>query len=142
MSKKLTYMEVKDTIEKEKYTLISKVYRGCGIKLTIKCPNNHIYKCRLDSFKRGHRCRQCFGDKISKDRKTPFNIIKDKMEIDGYKLLSTTCKNKNEQLKMKCSNGHIFKIRPKHFINTYRRCPTCNKTSTREKECRDITIHH
>lgn len=41
--KKLSYKQIKKSIEKEGYILLSKEYKGCIYELKLQCPNGHIY---------------------------------------------------------------------------------------------------
>ena len=62
-NKKLTLEYVKSFIENEGYTLLSKEYLNAAIKLTLLCPNGHIYKVTWNNFSRknGSRCPICWN---------------------------------------------------------------------------------
>jgi len=57
--KKLTYDFVKNYINSNGYTLLSKKYENNSTKLTIKCNKNHVYKSSFSNFKKGRRCPIC-----------------------------------------------------------------------------------
>ena len=40
---KLSYEYVKNEIEKEGYKLLEEEYKGCNVKMSILCPNNHTF---------------------------------------------------------------------------------------------------
>jgi len=58
---KLTYDYVKEQIELvDGYKLLSTGYENSGIKLEIKCDNDHIYYVTYSNFRKGHRCGDCY----------------------------------------------------------------------------------
>lgn len=63
---RLEYEYVKDFIEKEGYTLLSKEYKNANEKLEVKCPLNHYYKVKFGNFKSGRRCPVCNESKGEK----------------------------------------------------------------------------
>jgi len=118
MPKKLTYEQVKFHIEEQSYKLISK-YNGAKNKITVKCPNNHIYDVLYTNFQQGSRCPDCVGNK-----KLSYNQIKSYIESIGYQLISTKYINRFEKLKIKCPQNHIFQSSFQNF--KYRqKCPIC-----------------
>lgn len=60
------YNEVKSYIESFGYELISKEYFNQDVLLTIKCPENHVFKMTYKMFKRGSRCPICNKSKGEK----------------------------------------------------------------------------
>ena len=56
---KVDYFYVRETIEKEGYTLVSDVYRNNREKLDVKCPNGHLFKMSYNKFQYGCRCPIC-----------------------------------------------------------------------------------
>jgi signal recognition particle subunit SEC65 len=119
MPKKHTYEYVKEYIENERYKLISTEYINNYTKLEIQCPEGHIFQMRYNDFQKGYRCNVCGGTK-----RLTFEYVKDFIEDEGYKLLSTEYKNAQTKLEIQCSKGHIFEMRYNSF-NQGRRCPDC-----------------
>ncbi len=65
----MPYTEVKQKIESKGYTILTQEqeYINQSIKIKILCPNNHIYEVRPYAFlSTGHRCIQCYKEKVSK----------------------------------------------------------------------------
>ena len=56
---KYTINEIRDYYKNYGYEFLDDEYINNKTKHNIKCPNGHITKMRLDSFKRGIRCSQC-----------------------------------------------------------------------------------
>ena len=50
---------VKEFIENKNCILLDKEYINCKEKLSILCPNGHLWKCSFDNFKRGRNCPHC-----------------------------------------------------------------------------------
>jgi hypothetical protein len=129
--KRLTYDQVKQDIEKTGYKLISTEYKNNRSKLEMVCPEGHIFKMRYNNFYLGHRCPDCFGSK-----KLTYDQVKQTIENEGYKLLSTEYVNVKSRLKIQCPEGHIVKMMLNNF-HTGARCIICaaqQTTSKAEKE--------
>lgn len=123
--RKLTIEEVKDIIEVDGYKLISKEYKNVNSNIDIKCPNNHIFKMRLSSFKQGSRCPYCIGN-----AKLTIEEVREYIENEGYKLISETYVNNKDKLKIKCPNGHYFEMSFNCFKKGYR-CKICSDNNKR-----------
>jgi len=116
---KQTYEHVKYFIESFNYQLLSTKYINNSEKLDIKCPKGHIYKASYKTFKQGHRCSGCSGNK-----KLLYNEVKKYIESYDYKLISTNYKNSSAKLQLQCPDNHIYKTN----FNTFKqgsRCPVC-----------------
>lgn len=129
---RLTYEYVKSWIENPDlggYKLLSTEYINAKTKLEIECPNEHVFEINYDNFKQGKRCAECSGIK-----KYIFEEVKEHIDNEGYKLLSTEYINNISILKIKCPLGHIC---DKTFGNFMRgqRCSECigNKKFTIEE---------
>lgn len=128
--KKFTYEEVKEYIESKGYKLISKEYKGTKEKITLKCPNGHVYDTDFHGFKnKGSRCRKC----SDKKRKLTYDYVKKYIESHGYKLISKEYKNANENLEVECPKGHIYDVNYSNF-KSGKRCPYCNGKHKYTKE--------
>ena len=66
-------------ISKEGYELLSIDGNNKYAVMKLKCPNNHIFEIKWHSFKTGHRCVECFYDKLRN------NGIKDLKSFELYK---------------------------------------------------------
>jgi len=125
--KKYSYEYVKEQIEKEGYTLLSKTYKNTHTKLKIQCDKGHVYNVTYNSFKQGSRCAECSGNK-----KHTYEFIKDQIEKKGYTLLSEEYKNAHNKLKVQCDKGHVYGATYCHFKQG-QRCPICANEKTSSK---------
>lgn len=130
--RKLNYDFVKKQISEEGYHLLSNEYINSDTKMTVKCDNNHIYQTSYHNFKLGYRCPYCAG-------KLTYDIIKDNIESEGYKLLSKVYKNTSSYLVVQCSHGHIYKTTYSNFQRGSR-CLQC-VVNRRRKEYSVIKKH-
>lgn len=66
-NKRLTMNQVYATFANENYKLINIIsdYKNEDSRVTIKCPNNHIYDTAVGNFRRGFRCNICSYDSIT-----------------------------------------------------------------------------
>jgi hypothetical protein len=122
---KLTYEEVKKTVEENGFVLISAAYLGHNEKLQVKCPEGHKFLITYHSFKQGTRCSECSGKK-----KKDIEEIRILFEKEGYLLLSAEYKNIKIPLHSKCPKGHDC------FINyhSFRRGHRCLECSGKKKK--------
>ena len=119
--KKHDYQYIKQYIESfYGYKLLDTLYKNAVEKLSIQCPNNHIFEMRFNDFQQGHRCSICSGLK-----KHNISYVKQYIEsFEGYKLLSTVYINSKEKLSIRCPENHIFKIKFNDFQQGHR-CGVC-----------------
>lgn len=97
---------IKEFIESEDgYTLLSIEYKN-RVNLDILCNNNHKFSMRYDTLQKGTRCRKCYFNR----RRLNFEDVKQKIEDENYKLLSTKYNTNQDLLDIKCDKKHIFKI--------------------------------
>ena len=134
--------EIKEYAIDNNYICLSDDYENTYSKIKVKCPNNHIYKTRVDIFTRGHKCRKCYYESISLLRsgenhynwqggKTfePYCIdwtkeYKDYIkERDGYKCLNPCCKNNSKNLICHHINYNKKDCDPFNVITL---CNSCN----------------
>jgi len=47
------------------YELLSREYKGCAVKLSLRCNNNHNFEMTYNDFKGGARCRYCHIGRMS-----------------------------------------------------------------------------
>ena len=127
--KKLSIDFVRDVVEKSGDKLLSKIYIDSGSKLDIKCGKcGHIYKMVWDSYKQGHRCRECAKVRVRKSRLLDYQEVCDRVASRGDKLISKTYKGNPSKIEIQCRKcNRIFKM----TLNNYSRgqeCPHCRKT--------------
>jgi len=116
---KLTYEYVKDFIENEGYKLLSNEYKKASIKMEMECPDGHTFERTFNSFQQGCRCPDCY-----ENTKPTYDKVKQIIENEGYKLLSTEYKKSSIKLEIQCTKGHIFEMRYSNFQQG-NRCPDC-----------------
>ena len=119
---RISYDQVKQTIENEGYKLLSTDYKNSRTKIEIQCPSGHIFEMRYNAFQQGNRCPECYGSK-----KHTYSYVKQTIENEGYKLLSTEYKNVTSKLKIQCPEGHIVEMTYSGFY-TGNRCADCSPT--------------
>lgn len=125
--KRLSYSFVKETFEKEGYTLLSKDYINNYTKLRYICPNGHRhsvtwrdwYSVGNNKDGKGSRCPYC-SNKI----KLTYEFVKSEFEEEGYELLSTEYVNNHTKLDYLCPDGHEHSITWNDWQQGYR-CPYC-----------------
>ena len=111
--------EFKELVEKNGYVLLSE-YTGDKTKVKIRCNNGHEYKVIPNSFKRGKRCSKC-SNKCSTQAKEQFLKLLTK---EDYELLSEY-KKALIKVKIRCNEGHEYKVTPNSF-KSGKRCPICS----------------
>lgn len=119
MPKKFTYEEVKKYIEDKNEELLSDKYINNRTKIKIKCKNGHEYDTIFKDYKRGHGCPVCSGSK-----KYTYEEVKLHLNDNGYELLSNEYHRNNENLMIKCPEGHVVHMRYSSF-KSGRRCKIC-----------------
>ena len=120
MVQKLDYSYVKEFVENRGHTLLTDTYTNCKVKLPIRCENGHKYDAPFISFKRGHGCPVCYGNK-----KHSYKQVKEIINSIGYTLLSNTYKNINSKLLVKCDKDHEYEV-SFHNFQQGNRCPVCS----------------
>ncbi len=113
---------VRESFEKEGYTLSSEEYLNNKTKLEYICPTGHKNSITWSDWNNGgYRCPDCSGNK-----KLSIEQIRKDFDEEDYTLLSDKYINNFTELVVKCPNGHEFKS----FWNNWqqgRRCPICYK---------------
>jgi Zn ribbon nucleic-acid-binding protein len=127
-----TYSYVKEYIEETGYRLLSTEYKNIKTKLKMMCPEGHIFKMSFNVFQSKHRCPICAGVK-----KLTFEDVKQNIENEGYKLLSTEYKNSRTKIEIQCTEGHIYKSIYNSFQQG-KRCPICAAQQTSSKAEKEL----
>jgi hypothetical protein len=117
--KKNSYEYVKNYIETNNYTLLSKTYYNNKMPLSVKCPKNHIFEIRFNSFYSGRRCPVCFGTS-----KHTLEYVRNLLKNDGFTLLSDNYISNKKDILIKCPVGHIYKT-SFHSYQQGDRCLQC-----------------
>ena len=114
------YKYVKDTLLKHGYELLSDKYINSHVNITMKhIECGHIFDMHFANFNFGQRCPKCSGVE-----KLTYEEVKEFIESEGYKLLSTEYKNNSSHLDIQCPKGHNYKASFANFKRGYR-CPMC-----------------
>jgi len=139
MHPRLTYGYIKDQIEQNNYTLISKNYVNAHEKLEIVCDKGHKYKASWDIFNRGHRCNKCSTEKTAMKRRHSIDFIRQQLLKENYKLLSDNYLNAVTSLLVKCPYDHVVNF-SWNFFQGGGRCPVCFGTPKKTiKEVADFS---
>lgn len=123
MSKKLTYEFVKESFDKEGYSLLSNEYKNAHIKLYYSCPNGHEHYTVWAHWQQGHRCPTCAGV-----FRLNLEYVQKSFKDEGYNLLSKKYVNASIKLNYICPDGHKHGITWGHWQQG-KRCPYCSKNS-------------
>ena len=86
--KKYSLKEIRITLEKENYKLLSSKYAGANGKLKYQCPSGHIGKTSWHSWKKGHRCWICY-------HKSRIKKLSDVLGLHDYRQIVTRLTNLN-----------------------------------------------
>ena len=137
---KPTIEYIKESLEKEDYTLVSKEYTNNNIKLDYVCSNKHQHSMKWNKWQQGRRCPICRAIKFSgsgnprwlggisyepyceiwKDREYKQDI----RERDGNKCLNPYCDSKKpEDLTIHHIDYNKKNCSPNNLITV---CRTCN----------------
>lgn len=120
----------KQYIESFGYQLLSKEYVNRASKLDIECDKGHLYQAVFGSFKAGHRCPVCAGQRVASLYKLSLEEVKTCIEAEGYKLLSTEYINAKQKLALRCAQGHEYSATFDGFKQG-KRCAVCQKRKKR-----------
>lgn len=129
-SQKLPFNYVKSFIESKGFILISNKYINISSNLILKCKHGHIFKKSFADFKIGKSiCPECAKTEYIFNR--TLTLVKER----NYEFIQWIgeIKTKNTELIVKCTKGHIHKIRFIEFNRQRYLCPICKKLSLKEK---------
>jgi hypothetical protein len=124
---KFSFEYVKKSIEKKGYKLLSDEYKNSSSKMTVVCPNSHMYEVSFFDWRRGRRCKECYFN----NRRNDISDIRSSFEVEGYRLLTETYKNNSQLLYYICPNGHEGSIRWSCW-NSGERCKECHIQTIRD----------
>jgi len=121
---KKTIKEIKNSFEREGYTLLTKEYINARQKLNYICPKGHKHSITWHHWKGGTRCLYC-GGRARKD----FKDIRKAFYKEGYKLLTTEYTNCDQKLRYICPEGHEYQTSWEKW-KSGRRCAICGSQRT------------
>ena len=97
-------------------------------RFEIRCKADHKFTTRAQDLKQGKWCRECSYKVIGEKLRGSFKDIQNLIEKRGGKCLTKPedYKNQHQNLKILCSENHIFKSAPSNFIRGDW-CPQCSQ---------------
>ena len=116
---------------KNEYKVLSKDYINNNTKIKMKhnkCGN--VYYVAPTDFLAGHRCLECAPQGVKLTNEKFLKRVKDLVDNE-YTLLEEYV---NTHIKLKVRHnkcGNVYYVAPNNFINGDRRCPLCNKNSSK-----------
>lgn len=133
------FNELQKVAEDRGYQLLSspEEYEDQETKLKWLCPNEHVWICNGNNFKRERSCKEC----LLESRRIDIQLIHDLAEnkngavdlVDGYQ-------HSKQLLNWVCSEGHSFQINVDSALRgTW--CPTCTSRYINEAKCKYIIEH-
>lgn len=131
-----TYEYIRDFIQVQGYTLLSREYKNAHTKLLIECPEAHQYQASWTKFQQGCRCPLCIRKWIGKNRAKTYEDVQSFIEKQGCILLSKEYGNCRTKLTIQCPKEHQYQETFVDFQQGYR-CPVC-KESKGERKIRNI----
>jgi hypothetical protein len=134
-SQKHDYGKVKSIIESADCILVSKEYVNNSTPMDIICSKGHSFSKRFSDFNPDSPCPQCSNEKKSEDSRYSYEYVKEFIENENYRLLSSNYRNNRHKLLLLCNSGHEFSM-PFGSFSAGQRCPKCN-ISKGEKKIRD-----
>lgn len=111
---------IENYIRSAGYEWLDGEYINGNSKLILLCPQGHEYTTSFSVFHNGFRCPHCNGN-----AKLTYEYIKNKIENEGFILLSDSYINSQTKLELCCDNGHEFEMNWNHFQQG-ERCPMCH----------------
>jgi hypothetical protein len=122
------YEYVQSCFESEGHTLLTYQYINSRQRLRYMCSNGHVNTIRFDDFKKGSRCKTCNKSKGPHNKLT-YDQVKNYVESIGYTLLSHKYINSHTKIKVRCTNGHEYKV-TLSSLRSGRRCKICTDKLT------------
>lgn len=129
---RLPIEEIRRLFEEEGYTFIDISYYSDKLKYI--CPKGHVGEISLGNWRSGNRCSHCYGN-----AKLTFDYVKDKIESEGYTVLSDGYKNNRDKLHLVCPNNHDYFASWFDWNSNCVRCYKCKEIGTSIQEQEIIT---
>jgi hypothetical protein len=116
----LTLELIKSEFRELGIEVLSESFVSSKTKLHLKCSQGHEWFVTYDSFIHTKKlCPYCSG------RKHTLEDVKNKVEAEGYELISDTYKNAKDKIKLKCPEGHEWETSFRTFDTLKCRCIYC-----------------
>jgi len=136
---RVDFDHIKESFKDNGYRLLTTEYINNKQKLNYICPNGHERNISWNSWSKGRRCKICSSRKQADTRKHNLGFIRNELEEEGYKLLSTEYLNKYAPIKYECPRGHIGSISFGNWLSRDTRCSSCSHIeSNTEIEIREF----
>jgi uncharacterized protein with PIN domain len=100
-----TYKEVAQIFLGAQCILLEKEYKNCRQKLHFQCNCGGFGDITLRAFLLGVRCKNCYGEKLSRILRYDYNFIVSEYEKEGYKVLDKEYYGSGKHLKVLCPEG-------------------------------------
>ena len=122
----------------DKYIFIEFLeYNGISSLIKVECKKNKKHgsfdvkfnnlKSNEDRKRKNGCCDKCKKETLSDKNSLPYEVVKERIEVDGHILISETYVNKNEKLDIKCPIcNDIFSMSYNNFHHHKQRCPKCS----------------
>lgn len=107
MKKKFTLKQIQELFLEDGCVLLESEYINNSHKMKYICNCGKESSISLSNFKRGSRCYDCKGSKISKSKRLPYDKVKSIFEESGCELLSKDYKNNSQKLEYICCCGKV-----------------------------------
>lgn len=121
--------EIEKLFNEFNYTVNNLQIKGkYRLYITYICPENHIGEIRLDCFKSGRRCAQCYKN----SKYYTYDQVKHLFESEDYILLDEKYINNFTHINFICKKGHKGKILLTHWLKGHR-CRECGYEISAEK---------
>jgi len=117
MSAKVVFDFIKNSFEKENYTLLTKDYKNNKQKLKFICHNRHNHEITWTKWQQGVRCRYCFGTFTTE-------AMRESFEKEDYILLTEKYPGSHGRIDYICPKGHRHHITWNNWRSGYR-CAYC-----------------
>lgn len=117
------------------YILHSNTYTGVDSNIELTCNKGHKWTTTYDRFVRiKNLCLECNNILLSMNQRLPFSEVRKRIEVEGYKLLSSDLDYENNEsiLDVECAKGHVYKVALNNFQQG-KRCPKCIQSKGENK---------
>lgn len=138
--RKKSYEEVFAAFKERGYTLITGKYKNNKQRLKYICPKHpeEPQTTRFNDLMSGHGCKKCGRErtiqnmkKQAESQRLKYEDVREEIESEGFKLLSSEYKNARQLLKIECPKKHIFRSRIGDFRRGIIKCKKCAIDSRR-----------
>ena len=132
MPKKYNIKEIIEITKSKGCLLLSNEYLGNAFNLDFKCPCGNNFSKSLVNFKRYPRCKNCYSQKLSQEKRHSYKYVYDFFVKNDCLLLEKEYNHSQKPLKYRCKCGNESKIVFSSFANGTR-CKECGKKKMWEK---------